>query len=182
MATVGAVGGSQIDVQSLVSQLVAAERAKSDTQIARDSTRVTTQISALGALMGSMSSFRSSLSSLQTVGAFSSRGVTSSHEDILTASVTTSAVPGSYDIDVEQIAQAQQLSSTAFADGGTSVVGTGSLTISLGTSSFTVDIAEGKDTLADIRNVWKRAGVVAGGRYLSASELDAKLAEFAKAP
>ena len=38
------------------------------------------------------------------------------------------------------------------------------------------------DPLADIRNVWKRAGVVAGGRYLSASELDAKLAEFAKAP
>ena len=38
------------------------------------------------------------------------------------------------------------------------------------------------DPLVDIRNVWKRAGVVAAGRWLSASELDAKLAEYAAAP
>jgi imidazolonepropionase-like amidohydrolase len=38
------------------------------------------------------------------------------------------------------------------------------------------------DPLADIRNVWKRAGVVAAGRWLPASELDAKLAEYAAAP
>jgi imidazolonepropionase-like amidohydrolase len=38
------------------------------------------------------------------------------------------------------------------------------------------------DPLADIRNVWKRAGVVVAGRFLSAEELDAKLAEFAAAP
>ncbi len=48
MATVGAVGGSQIDVQSLVSQLVAAERAPLDRQITRESSRVTTQLSAVG--------------------------------------------------------------------------------------------------------------------------------------
>jgi imidazolonepropionase-like amidohydrolase len=38
------------------------------------------------------------------------------------------------------------------------------------------------DPLADIRNVWKRAGVVLAGRWLPASELDAKLAEIAAAP
>lgn len=38
------------------------------------------------------------------------------------------------------------------------------------------------DPLADIRNVWKRAGVVLAGRWLPASELDARLAEFAAAP
>ena len=36
------------------------------------------------------------------------------------------------------------------------------------------------DPLADIRNVWKRAGVVAAGRWLPAAELDAKLAEYAQ--
>ncbi len=36
------------------------------------------------------------------------------------------------------------------------------------------------DPLADIRNVWKRAGVVLAGRLLPASELDAKLAEYAR--
>jgi imidazolonepropionase-like amidohydrolase len=38
------------------------------------------------------------------------------------------------------------------------------------------------DPLADIRNVWKRAGVVAAGRWLPAAELDARLAEYAAAP
>jgi imidazolonepropionase-like amidohydrolase len=36
------------------------------------------------------------------------------------------------------------------------------------------------DPLADIRNVWKRAGVVAAGRWFPAAELDAKLAEYAQ--
>ncbi|MET0551951.1 MAG: amidohydrolase family protein [Vicinamibacteria bacterium] len=38
------------------------------------------------------------------------------------------------------------------------------------------------DPLADIRNVWKRAGVVLAGRWFPASELDAQLAGFAAAP
>jgi imidazolonepropionase-like amidohydrolase len=37
------------------------------------------------------------------------------------------------------------------------------------------------DPLADIRNVWKRAGVVLAGRWLPAAELDATLAEYAAA-
>lgn len=164
MATVGAVGGSQIDVQSLVSQLVAADRARPEAQIARDTSRVTTQISALGQLMGSLANFRSTLASLQTTGAFSTRAATSSNQDVVAATVSSSAVPGSYDIDVEQIAQAHQISSNPFADGGTSVVGTGSLTISLGSKSFTVDIAEGKATLADIRNAINSASDNVGVR------------------
>jgi imidazolonepropionase-like amidohydrolase len=38
------------------------------------------------------------------------------------------------------------------------------------------------DPLADIRNVWKRAGVVLAGRWLPASEIEARLAEYAAAP
>jgi imidazolonepropionase-like amidohydrolase len=36
------------------------------------------------------------------------------------------------------------------------------------------------DPLSDIRNVWKRAGVVVAGRWLPAAELDAKLEEYAR--
>jgi imidazolonepropionase-like amidohydrolase len=38
------------------------------------------------------------------------------------------------------------------------------------------------DPLVDIRNVWKRAGVVLAGRWLPASEIEARLAEYAAAP
>jgi flagellar hook-associated protein 2 len=152
MATTTAVGGSQIDVQSLVSQLIAAERATPDAAITRDSTRVTTQISALGSLMGSMSSFRAALSSLKTVDVFSTRTATSSQPDSYAATASAKAVPGSYDIEVVKLAKAQQLSSNPFVGGSTSVVGTGTLTLSLGAKSFAVTIDSTNSTLAGVRD------------------------------
>ena len=152
MASTGAVGGSQIDVQSLVSQLVAADRATPDAQIARDSTKVTTQISAIGQLMGSMSSFRSALSSLKTVDVFSTRSATSSDTTVLTASANAKAVPGTYSIDVEQLATAQQISSKAFGGGSTTTVGTGTLAVTLGTKTFNVVVSTDNASLAGIRD------------------------------
>jgi flagellar hook-associated protein 2 len=157
MASTGAVGGSQIDVQSLVSQLVAADRATPDAQINRDSTRVTTQISAVGQLMGSMSNFRSALSSLKTVDVFSTRSATSSATTTLTASANPKAVPGTYSIDVERLATAQQISSKPFAGGSSTVVGTGTLTVSLGTKSFNLAIGADNSTLAGIRDAINKA-------------------------
>jgi flagellar hook-associated protein 2 len=170
MATTTAVGGSQIDVQSLVSQLVAAERSRPDAQIARQSSQVTTQISALGQLMGSLSTFRSALSSLKTVDVFSTRTASSSLESALTATASAKAVPGSYDIEVVKLAKAQQISSDPFSGGSTSVVGTGTLTVSLGDKSFNVEIIDANSTLAGIRdainsasdNVGVRATLVQG--------------------
>ncbi len=170
MATTGAVGGSQIDVQGLVSQLVAAERMRPEEQIARQTKQVTTQISALGALMGSMSNFRSALAGLKTIDAFSTRSAVSSNSEVLTASADAKAVPGSYDIEVEALAQAHQIRTSAFPSGGTTVIGTGTLTLSVGAQSFSVAITDENATLAEIRdainsaadNVGVRATIVQG--------------------
>lgn len=153
MATSGIVGGSSIDVNSLVSQLVAAERKPLDDQLGRAATKNATQISATSALLGALSSFQSALNGLKTTSAFSGRSTTSSNEDIVTATATASAAPGRYDIEVEQLASAQQISSTAFAGGSTTVVGSGSLTLSMGSESFTIAIGEPANTLADVRNL-----------------------------
>jgi len=157
MAT-GAIGGSQIDVQSLVSQLIAAERAPLDQQVARETGRVTTQISAVGTLMGALSTFRSALSSLKTVDVFSTRTASSGNESVFTASAGAKSVPGAYDIEVVQLASAQQLSSNPFAQGSTQSVGTGTLTLSLGGTGFSVTIDETNSTLAGIRDAINAAG------------------------
>jgi flagellar hook-associated protein 2 len=153
MATSGIVGGSSIDVNSLVSQLVAAERKPLDDQLGRAATKNATQISATSALLGALSSFQSALNGLKTTSAFSGRSTTSTNEDIVTATATATAAPGRYDIEVEQLASAQQISSTAFAGGSTTVVGSGSLTLSMGSESFTIAIGEPANTLADVRNL-----------------------------
>lgn len=152
MATSGITGGSQIDVQSLVSQLVAAERRPLDDQVTRATTKVTTQISATSALLGSLSAFQAQLNGLKTTTVFSGRTTSSTDADILTATATASAAPGRYDIEVERIATSHQISSTAFAGGSSAVVGTGQLTISMGGTSFNVNIGATANTLADVRN------------------------------
>lgn len=150
--SIGAVGGSQIDVNSLATQLVAAERAPLDAQIQRAAAKVTTQISAVGTLMGALSTFRSALSSLKTVDVFSTRQATSADPEIFTATASAAAVPGSYEIEVEQLAQAHQVASRAFVGGSTQVIGTGTLTLSLGNESFAVTIDNTNSTLAGIRD------------------------------
>lgn len=152
MATSGVVGGSSIDVNSLVSQLVAAERKPLDDQLSRAVQKNTLQVSATSALLGALSSFQAALNGLKTTNVFSGRSTTSTHEDIVTATATATAAPGRYDIEVERLASAQQISSTAFAGGSTTVVGSGTLTISLGATSFSIGVADPANTLADIRN------------------------------
>jgi flagellar hook-associated protein 2 len=152
MATTTAVGGSQIDVQGLVQQLVAAERAPLDKQISRESGRVTTQISAVGTLMGTMSTFRSALSSLKTIDVFSTRKAVSGDDKVFTATAGATAVAGNYSIEVEKLAKAHQLSSSPFAQGSAHVVGTGTLTLSLGDKSFSLTIDDSNSTLAGIRD------------------------------
>ncbi|MET0661486.1 MAG: flagellar filament capping protein FliD, partial [Steroidobacteraceae bacterium] len=65
---------------------------------------------------------------------------------------TSAAAPSRYDLEVEHLATAHQLSSKpGFADGPTAVVGTGTLTIGIGSTSVDIVIDSAHQTLADIR-------------------------------
>jgi flagellar hook-associated protein 2 len=146
----GAVGGSVINVSSLVSQLVAASRAPQEAIISSQTQAVTTQISALGSLKGALSAFQSALGTLDSPGAFDVQTASSSDESVFTATTSPGAAAGDYNISVSQLAQAQQLVSTAFAAGASAALGSGTLSISLGGNSFSVTIGSSADSLSDI--------------------------------
>src|SRR3954451_7644043 len=93
-----AAGGSVIDVNSLVSQLVTASRAGQDARISRQTQAVTTQISAIGTLKSALSTFQDSLSSIDTVSAFNAATATSSDATVFTAKAGSDAQPGSYSV------------------------------------------------------------------------------------
>ena len=146
------VGGSVIDVHSLVGQLVAADRAPYDQRIQTATTKVTTQISALGTLKGALSDFQTALDKLKSAGLATVRSATTSQDAGFTATAAGKASPGSYSIEVTKLAQAQQLASGPFIEGPTASVGTGSLTLSMAGNSFTVDIDSAHSTPQDIRD------------------------------
>jgi flagellar hook-associated protein 2 len=149
--------GMNIDVQGLATQLVAADRSGPDARITRQETALTVQVSGLGTLKGALSTFQSALQSLKTVGAFSPRSVAVSDQNAFTAKVDSTAAPGTYDVDVVDLAKANQLASSPFAAGNSAVVGTGTLTISQGSSNFSVVIDSSNNTVSGIRDAINKA-------------------------
>ncbi len=144
-------GGSTLDVKSLASQLVAAERAPLDAQVKRESSAVTTTLSALGTLKSALATFQVAVENVSLLAKFQVRAATSSKPEVFTATAGSDAVPGSYGIEVRQLASAQQLASGPYAGGSTALVGSGTVTLSVGGRSFAVTVAAG-DTLADLRD------------------------------
>ena len=162
MSTISSTGiGSGLQIDDLVSKLVAAERAAGQTRIDNKKGKLTEQFSAMATLMGGMSAFQASLNSLVTAGSFTSRKVSVSDEKAFTAKAGSSAAAGSYDVQVQQLAKAAQLGSDAFASASTAV-GTGKLTISVGDSSFDIDVAEGGNSVANIRDAINKSSANKG--------------------
>lgn len=149
-SSAGAAGGSVINVSSLVSQLVAATVAPQQSLIANQTTAVTAEISAVGSLQSALSTFQSSLTPLSTPSAFNAQTANSSDQTVFSATAGASSVAGSYKVAVSALASSQQLLSGAFAGGGTATVGTGTLALSLGGTSFNVAIDSTDDTVAGI--------------------------------
>jgi len=157
MASISSPGiGSGLDIGNLVSQLVAAEGQVKSANLNRKEAGFQAVLSGIGTLKSALSEFNDSLNNLKTASFFSTRATTSADTELFTASATSDAVAGTYDVEVIQLAQASKSRSAGFA-AATSVVGTGTLTIGTGVNSFNVSITSGSDTLEGIRNAINNA-------------------------
>jgi flagellar hook-associated protein 2 len=149
-SSAAAAGGSVIDVNSLVSQLVAASRAPKDAVISQQTQKVTTQISAVGALKSALSTFQDSLAAIDTPTAFNAAIANTTNGSVFTATADADAIAGSYTITVGQLASAQQLVSKPFGGAGATTLGTGTLQLSLGASSFSVAVDSTNNTVGGL--------------------------------
>ena len=164
MASIVAGGiGSGLDVNSLVTQLVSAERAPAEQRFRGIESTAKAQISAFGSLRGTLASLESALDSFKREGADPGRKALLPENAGFAANATAKAVPGSYQVRIEQIATAHKLQSGARASD--EQVGHGTLVLQVGEHDpIEVEIAEGKGTLADIRNAINAAAGEHGPR------------------
>jgi len=147
-SSAASAGGSVIDVNSLVTQLVSATRAPKDAVISKKTQAVTTQISALGTLKSALSTFQDSLTPIATPTKFNAQVANTSDNAIFTATASSDSVGGSYNISVTQLAQAEQIVSGPLGSNGTTIVGTGTLKLSLGAASFSVNVTNTNNSVA----------------------------------
>ena len=154
--------GSGLDIESIVSGLMALERRPLEVLSQRQS-KIESKISAFGQLKSAISTFQDSMSSLKSLSAFQVFSTTSSSEDVFTATASSDAVAASYSIEFlnsnanHQLAQAHKMNSTNFADATTSTGAAGTMQIDVGSDSFTIDIDGSNDTLQGIRDAINNA-------------------------
>ncbi|MDP5070673.1 MAG: flagellar filament capping protein FliD [Congregibacter sp.] len=128
--------GSGLDIEGLVTQLVAAERGPTETRLVQREARLTSQLSAFGTLQGALSRLQTSVDTLSNTSTFNQRSATSSNTAALGVSANSTAAAGSFRVSVDNLAQAQSLASGNFAS-LTDVVGEGELTLRFGSADIT---------------------------------------------
>ena len=166
MATISAPGiGSGIDVQSIVKQLVALERAPL-TQLKSQAASLQTKVSTYGTIQSQVSALGEAAAKLSSSGGWNAVLGTSSNPSSVGVTAAAGAPATALTMEVQQLARAQSTASAAVATGA--AVGSGSLTIELGRWSGTgftagsgtplsLTINPGEDTLTAIAATINRA-------------------------
>lgn len=160
MSSIGGVG-SGLDIQGLVSQLVAAERAPQAQRLSRIESSARAQLSSLGNISSVLAQLKTAAGAFSTASGFGARTVSLSNANYLSASAGPQAQQGSYEIEVVSLARAGKLSSTPSATASTSL-GSGSLTLNVGSASFTVNAGGDPITLEGLRDAINNASDNAG--------------------
>ena len=165
--------GSGLDISGLVNQLMTLE-ARPLNQLNTREASFQAQLSAFGQLKSVLSPIQSALSGLKDASRFQAMRATVGDSSMATASADTTAVKGSYSLEVLQIAQGQRVVTN---DAVAPSVSEGTLTFNFGSyttdntdpdnpvtsftmsSSATVTLEPGKDSLQDLRDAINEAGI-----------------------
>jgi flagellar hook-associated protein 2 len=155
--------GSGVDIDSIVTASVAAEKAPKQNQIDSLEKKTTTKLTSLGSLKSAVSEFQTALSLLNSPTSFLSKSATSSNTTALSATGGASAVAGSYKIEVSQLASNSKIASAAISGGSTAAFNTGTLDLKIGgEDALTITVDSTNNTLAGMRDAINAQGKTAG--------------------
>ncbi|MEK1904962.1 MAG: flagellar filament capping protein FliD [Pseudomonas sp.] len=154
--------GSGIDIDSIVTALVNAEKAPKTQQLDRLETATTSRFSALGTLKGSLSSLQTTIQGLNKSALFDSRTASSNNSSVLTAKAASSVAAGKYSVQVQQLASSSKVALQSVPSSTSTKFNSGTLTISAGSSSIEVDITAANNSLTGLRDSINTAGQSSG--------------------
>ncbi len=118
--------GSGLDVSSIVSSLMEVDSLPV-TQLNNQITSYQATLSAYSQVTSGLSSFQSAVEALDTAANSIALGVTASDTSVLSGTATNSAVAGTYNVDVTQLAQAESLATNGVTS-TTAAIGSGAST------------------------------------------------------
>ncbi|EGR0027166.1 flagellar filament capping protein FliD [Vibrio alginolyticus] len=180
LGPLGMSGG--MDINSMVSKIVDAERVPKQQSIDNERTTINASISAYGRLRESLDTMKNLMANFRQEKAFAVRTVETTDDNIVSATATTDAIAGKYAIDVLQLAQSHKVASDVLPEDAK--FGPGKLQISLGDERFNIDVRSRSkliDVVRGINGAKDNPGVraslindVEGPRLILASNLSGK--------
>lgn len=154
MASVSSLGvGSGLDLESMVTKLMSAERAPIDV-LTTKITSTQAKISLFGALSTKLSALQTAADTLQFPSRLAATKATSGDTSIVTATTAFGAATGTYGIEVTQLAAAQKSFTQEYSAGTTFAPGSLSFTVA-GAPATSIDLNDpGKTsyTLDEVRD------------------------------
>lgn len=161
---VAATSSAGLDVNGIVSQLMAAER-QPLTRFASQEAGYQAKLSAYGSIKGGVSSFQTALQGLNNASKFQALTATSSDTAVVSATAASTAAPGQYALEITSLAQAQKLVA-AGQTSSTDAIGSGAAT----TITFDFGTVSG-GTLTD--GVYSGASFASNGNASKSVTIDA---------
>jgi flagellar hook-associated protein 2 len=148
--------GSGLDINTMVTAIVNATIQPQQNRLQAYQTADQSTISALGVLKSVLSSLQTAADSITTGGALSQLSASVSDSSVFTASAGTGAVAGSYQVQIQTLAKANVIKSTAYASAD-AAVSDGTYTLSAGGKTFSVTVGAGSDTLSGLADAINNA-------------------------
>lgn len=153
--------GSGLDINSIVTQLINAESQGPTKLLTNKQNKIQAQLSAYGQFQASAAALQASLATLSTTAQFQVNAANVVDTTVATASATSDAAAGTYNLEVTQLASGAKLTSGPIATASTAV-GTGTLTIKVGNASIPVTIDFTNNTLSGIAAAINKNGAANG--------------------
>lgn len=166
MAVSPLAGGTNIDVNGLVSKLMTVEQ-RPVTLLDKKTASFQSQISAYGQVTSAMSTFQTAVQTLNKASTFQANSTTVSDSTVFSATADTTALAGTYSLSIGHLAQAQTLMTTGQAS-STTGLGNGATTLNFqfgtagvpGSFGAVNSVAIGANsTLQDISNAVNAANI-----------------------
>ncbi|WP_324742038.1 flagellar filament capping protein FliD [Pseudomonas veronii] len=149
--------GSGLDLDSILTSLEESKETSLLTPITNQETSVNAEISAYGTLTSALTELQTAAEALADSSLYESLTTSLSGSGV-TAATTSEAEAGTYTLQVTQLAQAQSLSTDGVAS-KTTALGTGTLTLQVGTASaVSITLDSSNNTLEGIRTAINASG------------------------
>jgi flagellar hook-associated protein 2 len=142
--------GSGLNIGAIVTALTNSFGAAQTAQLTDRQNSLDSQVSAYGTFTSALDTLKLALPALEDAGQLAGFAATVADKNIATATTSASAVAGQYSLQVNNLATTATLTSAPVVGGAATALGTGTLTVAVGSASTSITIDSTNNSLAGI--------------------------------